>query len=723
MNDDYMNNFAHSFDEGHQFPDTSDIKAPPSLLSRLMQRLQVAQQNEQFFITIATIASLQASLDSADEVVRAAAIRRLAKWEGDISSFPVDRLLSALSDSSWLVREAAIFTLGALRIEVSQEHQMMVLLDENEFVREAARLTFASVGTSACSGYVKARATTRVAPTIRRGMRERLYNVLHSVDSLFFSIHLFNRKGSIMESQYHASKDNGTASGTFSQAQIHPHSRLGIIGTLVALVVIVGIALSWFVAVQTLSHNAAKYTVTTLDRPIFTDTEQMNAPQLHWLDGRQITVSDPLQTPYVNRWDIHIQYLHQENLFGLVAQNPAISQYGDIQYSWTPDNKYVVNSIAAPDTAATTTTSVPTHYTVTIAVVSVATGQQVVTVSYHETIVPSFANNNGKSIVPPDVVISPDDTRLAVAQNDGNITLWSLNTGKQVASYYLDSSPVYYVQWSANSQRLLAQSSSGLVGLWDTTTGKEISSFLPPSNQQQIGTSGQKNQDTPTTPLLSPDGTLMAGVVGANNKVDVWDAVTTKIVDTFTQPANQIAYINWLSNSKQLSLFTGKTSAASSNADIEIWSLATNQIGLHIATLAQNSSPSFSPSSKYVAVESDSSKDIAIWNTSTYQQVTTLHNGVTISQDTPSDFGGTLAQVVAWSPDERYVATINKDQYNTTLNNVIRVWDVGTGKLVMQYHSNSYQVLQVVWSPDGKYLASVSNGNGGDVMEVWQAPR
>lgn len=720
MDDDYTKDTSHSFEESigrQKIFNSNDIKAPASLLPRLMQRLHVSQQNELFFTTIATIASLRAALDSADEFVRVAAIRRLAKWEGDISSLPVDRLLTTLSDSSWMVREAAIFTLDALKIEVSQEHQVMALLDENEFVREAARVTFATSMLPQSQEIQKTWATTK------RTLPIRLYRTLSTLDSLFFSIHLFNRKGSIMESHYHNSKDNGTASGTFSQAQIHPHTRLGIIGTLVALVVIAGIALSWFVAVQTLPHNAAKHIVTALDKPIFTDIEQMNNPQLHWLDERQITISDPLQTPYVNRWDIHIQYLHQENLFALVAQNPTVSQFGDIQYSWTPDNKYIVNSIAAPDTAPTTT-SVPTNYTITIEVVNVATGQKVVTVSYSEKIVPSPANNNGKSITPPGASISPDDTRLEVGQNDGNITIWSLQTGKQVASYHLDSSPVGYVQWSANSQRLLAQSSSGLVGLWDTTTGKEISSFLPPSYQQQISTSsGQKYQDTPATPLLSPDGTLTAGVVGANNKVDVWDAVTTKVVDTFTQQTQQIGYINWLSDSKTLSLYINGTSPTWNDASIETWSLATHQIGLHLINFAPNSSPTFSPSSTYVAVESASSKDIAIWNTFTDKQVTTLHNGVTLSQDTSTDFGGSPAQIVKWSPNERFVATISNDKFNTTLNNIIRVWDVATGKLVMQYHSNSYQVLQVAWSPDGKYLASVSNGDGGDVMEVWQAPR
>ncbi|HCI78581.1 MAG TPA: hypothetical protein DHW02_02700 [Ktedonobacter sp.] len=721
--DGYMKNTSHSSDNGNnrqEIFDNHDIKAPASLLPRLMQRLQASQHNEQLFITIATITSLQAALDSADEFVRAAAIRRLAMWEGDISSLPVNRLLAALSDSSWLVREATIFTLDALRIEVSHEHQMMMLLDENEFVREAARMTFAT-GSSDTSGYAEAEAMLAIALTRRQEMRERIYHVLHSIDSLFFSIHLFKRKDSIMESHHHDSKGDIATSGTFSQAQLHPHTRLGIIGTLVALVVIVGIALSWFVAVQTLPHTASKHIITPLDRPIFTDTEQMNYPQLHWLDGRQITISDPLQIPYVNRWDVHIQYLHQDNLFGLVAQNTATSQYGDIQYSWTPDNKYVVNSIAAPDTTPTTT-SVPTNYAVTIEVISVETAQTLVTVSYHEKIVPSFANNNGKSVTPPATYISPDDTRLAVGQNDGNITIWSLQTGKQVASYHLDSSPVDFVQWSANSQRLLTQSSSGLAGLWDTTTGKEISSFQPPSYEQQINTSSGQKYQTPATPLLSPDGTLMAAVVAPNNKVDIWDAVTTKIVDTYTQPTHQISYVTWLPDSKTLSLYINGTSSMSNGTSLETWSLATNHIGLHIATPAPDSSPTFSPSSKYVAVESASSKDITIWSTATDKQITTLHNGVTLSQDTSTDFRGSPGQFVKWSPDERYVATISKDQFNPSLNNVIRVWEVTTGKLVMQYHSNSNQVLQVAWSPDGKYLASVSEDDTGDVMEVWQAP-
>ena len=701
MNDDAMNNTSRFSDDKKTPFANSDIKAPPSLLPRLIQRLQVEQQSRQ---TPENITSLRIALDSADEFVRATAIRELALWQGNIADIPANRLLTALSDASWLVREAAILTLDALDIAVSQEQQMMALLDESEFVREAARITFVThVSKDESEDAWDSRATTRVAPTVQRRGRLHLYQALHSIDSLFVAIHFTDKRGLFMAGQYPHDNNNTYLEEITIQQNKRRRKTLGVAGAILAVLVIVGIAFSWSTVLQKIPRNATTgHGSATLDKPIISDINQLNSPQLNWIGNTHLVSSDPYNEAYASIWNVKTKAVQQADLFSLLSTQQ--SQNGDT--SWTPDGQYIVIRDVTPDTPPTTSTT-PTSDTVTVEVWNVLTTTKLLTVSYHEKEIVTQVSVDPNNIPsPPPAYISPDNTRLAVGQNDGNVTVWSLSTGKQVASYRIDTSYISTLQWSSDSKRLIAQSSSGLAQIWDTTTGKRISSFLPPLTQQITYTSsGQTSKNVPTTPTLSPDGKLMVGEVGTDT-VEVWDANTIKVLYTRKQASHSLSYASWISDNK---VFIGTTS------NVQIWDLTTSSIILNIPTPSQ-AGLAFSPSQRYFSIINPSSQNVTIWNTSTGQQVTTLHSN--------ADFqiNGFWPSIV-WSPDERYVATLSKDTIHKSLNNVIQIWNATTGKLVAQYHSNSNQVQQVVWSPDSSYLAAMSDGNLGNVMEVWNAPR
>ena len=709
MNDDAMNNTSRFSDDKNTPFANSDIKAPSSLLPRLMQRLQVEQQNEQ---TLDDITSLHIALDSTDEFVRATAIRELALWQGNIADIPANRLLATLSDASWLVREAAILTLDALDITVSQEQQMMVLLDENEFVREAARITFVDgiskdgtedVWDSRYSRHSRhSRATARVAPTIQRRGRSHLYQTLHSIDSLFLAIHVTDKRGLFMAGQYPHNNNNTYLEEITIEQNKRRRKTLGVAGAILAVLVIAGIAFSWSTVLQKMPHNATTgHGSPTLDGPILSDTNQVLNPQLYWVDNTHLVLGDPNNQSFVNIWDIQTKAMYQATPFNLISQ-----QQSPQSQNWqkSPNGMYTVASsvaVGAPPTSA----SSPRGYTVSINIWNLLANHEVTAISYEERVGPP--NPNLDYLPPtPATSFSPDNTRLAIGQNDGKITIWSLSTGKQLASYQTTSTLVSFVQWSNDSRRLLSQVDNGNVDLWDTTTGKRISSFLPPLTQQIIYTSsGQTSKNVPTTPTLSPDGKLMVGEVGTDT-IEVWDANTIKVLYTRKQASHSLSYASWISDNR---VFIGTTS------NVQVWDLNTSSIILNVPTLSQAGS-AFSPSLRYLTIISPSSQNVTLWDTSTGQQVTILHSKAyfQINGEFPS---------IVWSPDERYVATLSKDTVHKSLSNVIQIWNATTGKLVTQYHSNSNQVLQIVWSSDGKYLASVSDGNFGNVMEVWNAPR
>lgn len=70
-------------------------------------------------------------------------------------------------------------------------------------------------------------------------------------------------------------------------------------------------------------------------------------------------------------------------------------------------------------------------------------------------------------------------------------------------------------------------------------------------------------------------------------------------------------------------------------------------------------------------------------------------------------------EVVAWSPNGRYIASGGVDQQ-------IHVWDAVTGHRLLTYQGHSDGVLSLSWSPDGKYIASAGKDA---TVQVWDAKK
>ncbi len=690
--------------------DEQQERAPGSLLPTLMSRLglditQAASEQTPLSLRLnalqqAPLATLLAALDDEDESVRAVALRALEQWGKQV---PLERVLVCLNDSSWLVREATILTLEGLGESASTS---ALLSDDNKFVRETA-------------AFVQQRTLKTIAySTTIRNIRDAVFSTITAVDNfLLDTFHISGNEGRLMDSQGDIQRSENVAT---AEQRSNRRKVLGITGGVLAVVVVLGVVFSWLAVTQKLPFSSTAQKK-NLDVPLLTTTNEMQSPQIQWSsDSRYLIESDPYQLENVTVVNVNTKAEAQQDVFGLVA-NRTLSGNGIgavPQFNWTPDGRYLINSSADNGTGQ-----------IAIEVWDVVAGHKLLSITYQDkTILHKPTNSNDFSNLPqpPPTSISPDDTRLAFGKSDGTIEIWDIMTAKKIATYRGDSSKIQGIQWSRQHQGiLLSESMTGVVQTWDVATGKRLALLHAPLIKQVsygYDGSGQINGQTlitvPTSVNLSADGTQMVAAT-SKNAFQIWNATTGQVVNTHTialpSSSSYIDTAYWLQNGTRLAIL----SSDSASQLRELRTLDNNtfhtELDVQIAAGGFYGFYEFSPSGKYLVTESTDKKNMVVWDVTTGRQISMYSNGATLN--TVIEHSNEL-----WSPDEHYIATLSKDEFAHSHNNTIQVWNVKTGKIVATYHSHSNQVLDVQWSPNGEYLASVSDGNLGNVFEVWQAP-
>lgn len=687
--------------------DGQQERAPRSLLPTLMGRLgldvtQPASEPTPLSLRIhslqqAPLATLLAALDDEDESVRIMTLRALEQWGKQV---PIESVLVCLNDPSWLVREAAILALEALG-ELASTH--VLISDDNEFVRDTA-------------AFVQQRnLKTNTYSSAIRNVGAIVFSTITAVDNfLLYTFHIPGNEGRPMNSQGDIQQSENTS---VTEQRGNKRKVLGVTGGVLAVLVVLGVVFSWLAVTQKLPFTTTAQKK-NLDAPLLTTTNEMQNPQIQWSsDSQYLIESTPYQLENATVVNINTKAEAQRNVFGLVANSTMSGDgVGAVpQFNWTPDGRYLITSSADDGTGQ-----------IAIEVWDAVAGHKLLAITYQDkTILRKPTNSNDFSNLPqpPPTTISPDDTRLALGKSDGTIEIWDIMTAKKIATYHDDSSQIQGMQWSTHHQKLLlSESTTGVVQTWDMATGKRLVLLHAPLIKQVLYSYdtagqiiGQKQITVPTNINLSSDGTQMVASTDKDT-FKIWNAATGQVITTNTltlsSPSSNIDEVYWLHDNAHLVVISSDTTSKSK--EIRTLDSNTYHTGLY-APIASDGFYDFSPSGKYLATESIDKKNMVVWDVATGRQISTYHNGVALN--TLVQYGEAM-----WSPDERYIATMSRDKFTRSQNKVIQVWDVRTGKGIATYHSHSNQVLDVQWSPNGRYLASVSDGDVGNVFEVWQAP-
>jgi WD40 repeat protein/tRNA A-37 threonylcarbamoyl transferase component Bud32 len=375
-----------------------------------------------------------------------------------------------------------------------------------------------------------------------------------------------------------------------------------------------------------------------------------------------------------------------------------------------------------------------------------------------------LSNDYGDAIIA--VAFSPDGRRIAYAggvwtwsrSQDTSIRIWELATGKtqQLAGH---SQAVFGLAWSPDGAMLVSCGFDGQIKAWDPDSGRELLPRFVASPKQKVLCRAD----------FSPDGRLL-GVVGGDDphptaRATLFDVRTREVVRELAGHSTVVQSIRFSLDGKYIA-------TSSLDRTVKIWPVAPLPAFVSLEGHSQAVwTAAFSPDGRRVATGSldqtariwnatngvllrtlrvrfpvvslafshDGEKlatvgpdnSACVWKASTEPEARShqpeearIHEGVLGNPKPDADpsprsaedqepfwlRGHTRAVLsVAWSPDDRWIATGSKD-------NSARIWDASTGREHLTLAGHTGLVEAVAFSPSGKVLAT---GSADGTARLW----
>jgi WD40 repeat protein len=289
------------------------------------------------------------------------------------------------------------------------------------------------------------------------------------------------------------------------------------------------------------------------------------------------------------------------------------------------------------------------------------------------------------------IAFSHDGSQLAAACKDGKVRVWNLKTNELVILPG-HGAFVYSVAFSpADNNRLASSGNDGWVRVWDLKSKREALTPLPGLTVYPVGMAN--------CVTFSQDGKLLAAA-SEGGTVKVWDAATGS-------PLHELAGHRMWAGSVAFSRDGRLLASGDWVGKVQIWDRRTGDL-LKKLQLPEHRWPvaclAFSPDSagRYLAAGYfDNRVDVwDVWDAAGETNPRRLrgHTGFVTS--------------VAFHPeDARRLASAGEDR-------AVRVWDVPSGREVLQLQGHIDNCSGLAFRPDGRLLASASYDR---TIRLWDA--
>ncbi len=234
----------------------------------------------------------------------------------------------------------------------------------------------------------------------------------------------------------------------------------------------------------------------------------------------------------------------------------------------------------------------------------------------------------------------------------------------------------------------------GSVGIWNALTGRKICQVA------QAHRTAKSSYSYCRAIVWAPDSERFA-TGGTDRVVKVWDAHTGKLLNSLVAHTATVGSLAWSPDGCWLASADWRHGVKIWNA--KTWTLQWAMDPPKKALLGSNGGPAIAWSSDSARLASRFGHGrLVVWRISTDHPPET---------DWAAKAHTSRIRSVAWSPDDRRIATLSLDR-------LLKIWDADSGEELLALDRQLDGAYSVAWSPDGKQLAS--NWSSGELL-IWDA--